>query len=92
MNSKFEKCADSTGGGFLQGVQISFFPVILMPVLGDLGFAGSTFSDADFGVSGIFLGSLANWGGTTYVTVGIFAVLAIMLVLTFVQKDKKQAN
>lgn len=82
----------STLGAFLQGVLISFLPVFLMPVLGDLGFAGSTFSDADFGVSGIFLGSLANWGGTTYVTVGIFAVLAVMLVLTFVQKDKKQIN
>jgi PTS system ascorbate-specific IIC component len=29
-----------------------------MPVLGDLGFAGTTFSDADFGVVGILLGNI----------------------------------
>jgi len=61
VNSKFGKCADSTGGGFLQGVQISFFPVILMPVLGYLGFTYATISDADFGGSRIFLGSLTNY-------------------------------
>lgn len=82
----------STIGSFVQGILISFLPVFLMPVLGDLGFAGSTFSDADFGISGIFLGSLANYGGTTAITVGIFAVLAIMLVLTFIKKDKKVTN
>lgn len=82
----------STIGSFVQGILISFLPVFLMPVLGDLGFAGSTFSDADFGISGIFLGSLANYGGTTAITVGIFAVLAIMLVLTFIKKDKKITN
>lgn len=82
----------ATIGSFVQGILISFLPVFLMPVLGDLGFAGSTFSDADFGISGIFLGSLANYGGTTAITVGIFAVLAIMLVLTFIKKDKKVTN
>ncbi|WP_153832291.1 hypothetical protein [Fundicoccus ignavus] len=50
-------------------MQISFFPVILMPVLGDLGFTYATFSDSEFGVSSIILGSLANCGGINYITV-----------------------
>lgn len=78
-------------GSFLNGVLLSFLPVFLLPVLGNLGFAGSTFSDADFGLSGIFLGLLANKGGMVAVLAGIFAVLAGMVVLTIVKKDKKEA-
>lgn len=73
-------------GAFFQGILISYLPIFLMPVLGDLGFAGSTFSDADFGVTGIYLGSLANWGGTIAVAIGILAVLAIMFLLSFGSK------
>lgn len=69
MNSKFEKCAYSKVGAFLQGVLISFLPVFLMPVLGDLGFTYATVSDSEFGVSSIILGSLANCGGIKYITV-----------------------
>lgn len=78
-------------GSFLNGVLLSFLPVFLLPVLGNLGFAGSTFSDADFGLSGIFLGLLANKGGMVGVLAGIFAVLAGMVVLTVLHKDKKEA-
>lgn len=81
----------SVVGAFVQGILISFLPVFLMPVLGDLGFGGSTFSDADFGLTGIFLGTLANKGGVMAVSIGIFAVLAGMIILTFVKKDKKEA-
>ena len=52
----------ATIGAFFQGVLISFLPVFLMPVLGGLGFEGSTFSDADFGLSGIVLGVLNQFG------------------------------
>ena len=45
-------------GAFVQGLLITFLPVLLMPVLGDLGFANTTFSDADFGVVGILLGNV----------------------------------
>lgn len=38
------------------GLLITFLPVFLLPVLGDLGFANTTFSDADFGVVSILLG------------------------------------
>lgn len=76
-------------GSLANGVLISFLPVFLLPVLGDLGFAGSTFSDADFAISGIFLGGLADIGGKTIVIIGILAVLTIIFALTVFQKDKK---
>ena len=47
-------------GAFAQGLLITFLPALLMPVLGGLGFAGSTFSDADFGVFGIILGKILS--------------------------------
>ncbi len=43
-------------GAFANGLLITFLPVFLLPVLGDLGFAHTTSSDADFGVVGILLG------------------------------------
>lgn len=48
-------------GAFCQGLLITFLPVLLMPVLGSLGFANATFSDADFGVVGIVLGNIINF-------------------------------
>ncbi|MCS0288567.1 PTS ascorbate transporter subunit IIC [Vibrio alginolyticus] len=47
-------------GAFAQGLLITFLPVFLMPVLGDLGFANTTFSDADFGIVGILLGLIVR--------------------------------
>ncbi|QJT23812.1 PTS ascorbate transporter subunit IIC [Aeromonas media] len=47
-------------GAFANGLLITFLPVFLLPVLGDLGFANTTFSDADFGVVGILLGLIVR--------------------------------
>ncbi|MCG6442085.1 PTS transporter subunit IIC, partial [Vibrio parahaemolyticus] len=47
-------------GAFAQGLLITFLPVFLMPVLGDLGFANTTFSDADYGAVGILLGLIVR--------------------------------
>ncbi|WP_237468681.1 PTS ascorbate transporter subunit IIC [Vibrio stylophorae] len=47
-------------GAFAQGLLITFLPVFLLPVLGDLGFANTTFSDADFGAVGILLGLIVR--------------------------------
>jgi PTS system ascorbate-specific IIC component len=45
-------------GAFAQGLLITFLPVLLMPTLGSLGYADTTFSDTDFGVVGIILGNI----------------------------------
>ncbi|EII2983286.1 PTS ascorbate transporter subunit IIC [Vibrio parahaemolyticus] len=47
-------------GAFAQGLLITFLPVFLMPVLGNLGFTNTTFSDADFGAVGILLGLIVR--------------------------------
>ncbi|SFL44478.1 PTS system IIC component, L-Asc family [Gracilibacillus orientalis] len=47
-------------GGFVNGVLISFIPAFLLPVLGDLGFANTTFGDTDFGIVGILIGIFAS--------------------------------
>lgn len=47
-------------GGAANGVLISFIPAFLLPVLGNLGFANTTFGDTDFGVVGILVGFLAS--------------------------------
>lgn len=77
-------------GSFVQGILISFLPLMLLPVLGDLGFAGSTFSDADFAVSGLFLGLLGKFGGQIAVIIGIVLALAIMIALTIFGKKHKE--
>lgn len=47
-------------GAFAHGLLISFLPAILLPLMGDLGFASTTFGDADFGVVGILLGHIVS--------------------------------
>lgn len=73
-------------GAFLQGLLITFLPVWLLPILGDLGFASTTFSDADFGAVGIILGKLAG--------LGRFAILLFLIAiiggLVYWGKSKKQ--
>ncbi|ROR09842.1 PTS ascorbate transporter subunit IIC [Erwinia sp. JUb26] len=77
-------------GAFAHGLLITFLPVALLPVLGSLGLANTTFSDADFGVVGILLGNLVHVLDKNMITAlltGIFGVLAVINLL----KSKKQA-
>ncbi|MFB8726346.1 PTS ascorbate transporter subunit IIC [Enterococcus casseliflavus] len=76
-------------GSFIHGIIISFMPILLMPVMGDLGFQGSTFSDTDYGVAGIFLGNLANMGGQIAIFSGIIAVVAVLIGLTIFKKNSR---
>lgn len=81
-------------GSFANGVLISFLPVALLPVLGNLGVANSTFSDADFGVAGIFLGKVQEFiggNGLTVVLVGIFALLIVISVASK-NRDKNKTE
>ncbi|GAA0370426.1 PTS ascorbate transporter subunit IIC [Bacillus horti] len=48
-------------GAFANGLLISFLPALLLPVLGSLGFQGTTFGDADFGIVGIILGNIISF-------------------------------
>ncbi len=80
----------ATIGSFINGMIITFLPLFLMPVLGDLGFANSTFSDSDFGVAGIFLGQLGKVS-PAILTIGVFGVLALMIIVPkFMTKPKTE--
>lgn len=47
-------------GSFANGLLITFLPVFLLPVLGSIGLANTTFSDSDFGALGILLGLIVR--------------------------------
>lgn len=77
-------------GSFVNGLLISFMPILLIPVLGDLGLSNATFSDSDFGIVGLFLSGLAHFGGKTTIMVGIGLVLLIMI-LASIRKQESHA-
>lgn len=76
-------------GAFANGVIISFLPVALLPVLGNLGIANSTFSDTDFALTGIFLGKVQEFFGGVGLTGILVAIVAMMIIITSISKNKK---
>ncbi|PAE07205.1 PTS ascorbate transporter subunit IIC [Terribacillus saccharophilus] len=79
----------ATIGAFANGLLITFLPVFLMPVLGDLGFASTTFSDADFAASGIVLGQVAKMFGAAGVTVTVVGLVVLAVVFGLFKRNKK---
>ncbi|HEV8572315.1 MAG TPA: PTS ascorbate transporter subunit IIC [Actinomycetota bacterium] len=69
-------------GGFVNGVLITFLPAFLLFVLGDLGFANTTFGDADFGWYGIVVGQgaqVSDVGGVVVLGVIVAALLTLAI-------------
>lgn len=65
-------------GGFVNGLLITFLPAFLMQVLGVLGFANTTFGDADFGWFGIVTGQSIRVGSPMlYVLLAVIVVVLI---------------
>lgn len=64
---------------FINGLFITFLPLFLLPVLGNLGSANSTYSDADYGVVGVTLGYINIVGGR----VVLIALILISVVLFY---------
>jgi len=52
----------AAAGGFVNGVLITFLPAFLLQYMGELGFANTTFGDADFAWVGIVTGFVAEAG------------------------------
>lgn len=80
-------------GAFANGVAITFLPLFLLPVLGDIGFSNSTFSDSDYGVFGLILGGVSGAGGQIAVIVTLVAAIVALYVATFALRgrDKRLA-
>ena len=56
----------------MNGVFITFGAAFLLPVMGELGFANTTFGDADFQWYGILVGNVANLGAPVlYIGLGV---------------------
>lgn len=66
-------------GGFVNGVIITILPAILLLVLGEFGFANSTFGDADFGWFGSLIG--VSVIGPTGLGVVLCIVISVVLVV-----------
>ncbi len=77
-------------GAFANGMLLTFLPVILLPVLGDLGFANTTFSDADFATIGIILGNMARYFSPRVITIIVFVIITILVIDNF--KGKKDRD
>ncbi|MFC0225373.1 PTS ascorbate transporter subunit IIC [Serratia aquatilis] len=75
-------------GAFANGLLITFLPVLLLPVLGALGFANTTFSDADFGVIGIVLGNMARFLSKEMIMVVVVAIFALLVAHNFLGNRK----
>jgi len=75
-------------GAFANGVAITFLPLFLLPVLGDIGFSNSTFSDSDYGVFGLILGGVSGAGGQIAVIVTLVAAIVALYVATFALRGR----
>lgn len=79
-------------GATVNSIIISFLPLFVLPVLGDLKMAASTFADTDYLIPGIVLGKLGNMGSTA-LTIGIIAfTVIVVLVSLFMKKPSKAAT
>ena len=67
---------------------VTFLPVLLLPVLGAIGFANTTFSDADFGAVGIVLGNLARFLSPLAITGLVVALFALLVAYNVFAKNK----
>jgi PTS system ascorbate-specific IIC component len=67
-------------GGFVNGVLITLLPAVLLLVLGGLGFANSTFGDADFGWFGTLIG-VSLLSGNALVGVVLTVLIGAVLVI-----------
>lgn len=79
-------------GSFVHGVAVTFLAAALLPVLGSLGFANTTFSDADFTVVGIIFGNLSK-AVTGNALFGVIVVLFLLpIIYNYTLGKNKETN
>ncbi|WP_285835462.1 PTS transporter subunit IIC, partial [Sporosarcina sp. NCCP-2716] len=80
-------------GSMANGFIISFLPALLLPILGSLGFKGTTFGDADFGVVGIVLGNVINLvQSNLLITLVVLLLLAVLFAIGWKAMRRLEEN
>lgn len=75
-------------GSALNGLLITFLPLLFLPFLGELGGAATTFSDTDFLVVGVVLGNVAKYMGIIGI-VGLIVVVGVVSILLQKRSNQK---
>ncbi|WP_010580264.1 PTS ascorbate transporter subunit IIC [Liquorilactobacillus vini] len=76
-------------GSAVNGLLISWLPIFILPVLGNLKLAASTFADTDYLIPGILLGNLGSMGTIALVAGILIFFVAVILLGTVFSKNKK---
>lgn len=76
-------------GAFANGLLLTFLPAILYPLLGSLGYAGTTFSDADFATLGIILGVAGKIVNPTVITAVVVLIILGLVAQNYLVKKEK---
>lgn len=76
-------------GAFANGLLLTFLPAILYPLLGSLGYARTTFSDADFATLGIILGVAGKIVNPTVITVVVVLIILVLVAQNYLVKKEK---
>jgi PTS system ascorbate-specific IIC component len=72
-------------GATVNSLLLSWLPLFILPVLGNLSLASSTFADTDYLIPGILLGNLGSLGQTA-LTGGILAFFVLVLLASRLMK------
>lgn len=79
-------------GAFVNGLLLSFLPALLLPVLGNLGFANTTFGDSDFAAVGLLIGKVGEFFSNTGIYALAVITLAALIVPSIVRPSSKPIN
>ena len=76
-------------GAAVNSLLLSWLPLYILPLLGNLSLASSTFADTDYLIPGILLGNLGALGEAAIVT-GILGFLLLVLLANAMMKKEAQ--
>lgn len=89
-------CGNATGGvkgcvvgSFIHGVVVTFLAAGLYPIMGALGFVGTTFSDADFTLVGFLFGMLSQVVNQTVLLAAAAALFVLPIVIYYATGKNK---
>lgn len=79
-------------GSAVNGLLLSWLPLFILPLLGQLKMAASTFADTDYLIPGLILGNLGEAGKVVLVA-GIFVFVgAVILTSMYLNMREKKVN